>query len=191
VAAAQELLIDILMARAAIRRRHRHVDDKSVVVPLLLSFSHLVAIQAVQAFLRMSAHLELVHHGILRVEMAFGAFPAGTNERRARLLDNRSRPARVDEIGRNDQCRGDDNGNEDSSKTHNPLGIWAPLYAERFFPQSRFPPVPSTTAFLGVHWRPFAVNSMVLILFAFRVLDLHSTLSAPLWFKSAFPNRKS
>lgn len=96
--AMQELLVNGFMAGAAVCRCHRSVDHEPVVIHPFLALRDLVAIQAIEPFLRVGAHLKFVHDRVLSVQMALRALAAGSHERSARLLHHHPRPPRVDEI---------------------------------------------------------------------------------------------
>jgi hypothetical protein len=65
VTAPQKLLIDTFVATPTIRRRHRLTDDESVVILLLLLFRRLMAVEAVDTFLRVNAQLVLMDDRVL------------------------------------------------------------------------------------------------------------------------------
>lgn len=102
VTAVKKLLVDGFVTRSAIRRGDADVDDKSVVIGSFLSLRDLVTIQAIDVLFRVLAHLELVNHRELGVEMALGAFAAGAHKGGAWLLDDDARAARVNEVRRED-----------------------------------------------------------------------------------------
>ena len=62
MAAMEKLLVDRLVAVAAVGGGHCNVDDEAIVVGFLLARGHLVAIKAVDALFRVGAHLELLNH---------------------------------------------------------------------------------------------------------------------------------
>jgi len=70
------------------------------------------------ALLRVLAHLVFVDDGILGVAVAFGAFTAGSDKCGAGLLTDDAGTLRVDQIGRDNQTRGNDDGDEDGAKVH-------------------------------------------------------------------------
>ena len=121
MAAARELVINRLVARATIGGRNAVVDDKTVVVRSRLPRRNLVAVEAGDALLGVLAHLEFMDDGILVVAMAFRAFAAGAHKGGVRLLNNEGRPPGIDEASRNNQAGGDDNGNKDGAKRNRRL----------------------------------------------------------------------
>src|SRR5215469_2515160 len=74
--AMQKLLVNDLVATAAIARGEFARNDKAVVIFLFLSARGLVAVQAIHAFARMQAHLVFMDYGILCARMAFGTLPS-------------------------------------------------------------------------------------------------------------------
>jgi hypothetical protein len=65
MSAPKELLVYGIMTSAAISRSDGSIDHKSIVICSFLSLCHLMTIEAINTFLRMSAHLELMDYGIL------------------------------------------------------------------------------------------------------------------------------
>ena len=63
--ASKKLLVYGIMTSAAISWSDGGVDYKSIVIGSFLSLRHLMTIEAINTFLRMSAHLELMDYGIL------------------------------------------------------------------------------------------------------------------------------
>ena len=82
-----------------------------MVVPWL-SVGGLVAIQAVDALLRVDADLVLVNHRVLLLGVAFGAFPGRANQRRARLVGFHAWPRAVDQERADNQRKPDDDRDE-------------------------------------------------------------------------------
>src|SRR6185369_1762521 len=80
VTAAQKLLINVFMAAAAVAGRKAANDGESVVFFTLLSFPRLMAIEAIDAFLRVLAHFVFMNNRILRARMALGAFSRSAYE---------------------------------------------------------------------------------------------------------------
>src|SRR5262249_33576873 len=93
-------------------------DGESVVLLALLSLRRLVAVEAVDALLRMLAHLVFVHDGILRARVTVGALAGGADELRAGLLrlDGRAGPV-GDESGA-DKGKRDGDRDEDGAEGH-------------------------------------------------------------------------
>ena len=118
VAAAGELFIDRRVTGAAVGRGDAVVDDESIVVGAGLAGEHLMTVEARHALLRVLAHLVFVDDGILVVAVALGALAAGLDEIRIGLVNDDARSLRVDEICRDDQPGGDDDGNEDGAEVH-------------------------------------------------------------------------
>jgi hypothetical protein len=73
VPAAQELLIDAFVAGAAITGSKVSTDDKSVVIDLLLIGTGLVAVEAINALLRVGRHLVFMDDRVLKPCMALSA----------------------------------------------------------------------------------------------------------------------
>ena len=118
VAAAQELLIDRLMARAAVARRQPRGDDEAVMVLLVLPLGRLMAIEAVDLLVVVDAHLIFVDDRVVHLGMALGTLARGADEDGAALLRHRRRPVGVHHEGRDDQTRRQDDGDEHGTKTH-------------------------------------------------------------------------
>ena len=93
MAAVKELLVNRFVTSAAIRRSHLEVNHEPVVIGSPLSRRDLMAVQTIDAFASMSAHLEFVDDGVMRVEMALRALAAGSDESGARLFDDHPRPS--------------------------------------------------------------------------------------------------
>jgi hypothetical protein len=73
MAAAEKLLINVLMAAPAISCRKTGDDSESIVFFALLLARWLVAVEAINAPLGMLAHFVFVNNRILRARVAFGA----------------------------------------------------------------------------------------------------------------------
>src|SRR5262245_4219278 len=116
MAAAKKLLINRLVAAAAVARRQLGRDDESVVLCFLLALGRLMAVETVDALLRVPAHLELVHHRVLLLRVALGALSGRTRERCRRLIALDGRPGAVDEKRADDQGERDDDGDEDGAE---------------------------------------------------------------------------
>jgi hypothetical protein len=80
---------------------------------LVLSRRCLVALQAVDALLRVPAHFVFVDDGVLRAFVAFGAFSSGANQFTPGLASLGCRARTVDEECGYDETEGNDNGDED------------------------------------------------------------------------------
>lgn len=118
VPAVQELLVDILVAAAAVPRGQLGGNDESVMIFLLLPRRWLMAIQAVHAFLRVHAHLIFVDDGVLSPYVAFRTFSSGTNQSRTRLLGFYFRARAIDKECGENQSECDHDGDEDRAKRH-------------------------------------------------------------------------
>lgn len=79
MAASQELLIDSLVAAAAIAGGKLGRDDESVMILLFLAGRRLMALETVDPFSRVRAHLVLVDDRVLGTGVAFGALTGGTH----------------------------------------------------------------------------------------------------------------
>ena len=121
VPAAQVLLVDALMAGAAVAGGEMRADDEAVVIDLFLSGGGLVAIEAVNALFGVGGHLVLMNNGVLKTGMALGALAGGTNEICCRLLDLYLWPRTVDQKRREDERKGDDDSNKNRSEGHRAL----------------------------------------------------------------------
>jgi hypothetical protein len=112
MAAAEKLLIDRFVAAAAIASSEQGRDRKPVMVFPLLPFHRLMTIKAVDALLRVSTDLILVHDRVLLLRVAFGALPSRAHElgRGLSPLDRRSRP--VDQKSAHDEGERDDDSHE-------------------------------------------------------------------------------
>src|SRR5579884_3128496 len=80
VAAAQVLLIDRLVAGAAVGGGHTSGDDEAVMVVAFLSVGGLMAFRAVDLLARMNAQFVFVDDRILQVGVALGALARGAHE---------------------------------------------------------------------------------------------------------------
>lgn len=118
VTAAEELLIDALVTAAAVSRREVLADDEAMVIDRLLAFGWLMAIEAVHAVLGMGAHLIFMHDRILKAGMTLGAFSAGSDEVRGRLLGFYARPGPINEESTKDKRKGNRNSDKDRAKRH-------------------------------------------------------------------------
>jgi hypothetical protein len=83
-----------------------------------LTRDSLVAIQAIDALPRVSAHFELMNDGILQIQVAFGAFASRFHKRRIWLLELGAWASRMQKIRGNDKSGGDDNCDEHSTESH-------------------------------------------------------------------------
>src|SRR5215472_7300295 len=96
VAAAQELLINVLVAAAAVTRCQLAGDYETVVIYLLLPRRRLVAVETIHALSSVRAHLILVHHRVLGSGVTFSALSGGPDQVRTRLLRLHFRPGAVE-----------------------------------------------------------------------------------------------
>ena len=94
VATAQEFLIDAFVAGAAVSSCQMRADHESVMIDFLLAGGGLVAVEAIDALLRMSRHFVFVNHRILQPGVALGALSGCPDEIGCRLggLDTWTRP---------------------------------------------------------------------------------------------------
>jgi hypothetical protein len=76
----QELLVNTLMAAAAISGRQMGGNYESVMVLLFLTTSRLVAVQAIHALPGMQTHFVFVDYRVLGSRVTLGAFPGGSNQ---------------------------------------------------------------------------------------------------------------
>ena len=104
-----------------------------MVVGSFLSLCDLMTIETIDVLLRMGAHLELVNDRELGVQMAFGAFAAGADECSARLFDDDARPARVNEVCRQDQGSGNSDRDKDGAEIHPSLNLVSDAVASSRF----------------------------------------------------------
>src|SRR5579859_4569874 len=111
-----KLLVDLLVARAAVSSSHLRADDEAVVFFLLLALRGLMAIQARHSLGGVLAHLIFMHDGILLPQMAFGAFPGSANERSAWLVHLAARPCMLDEKGAKNERERNDNGYKNATE---------------------------------------------------------------------------
>ena len=114
----QKLLINGLMAGAAVAGRQLGRNNEPVVVLFLLVGGGLMALQAIHAVAGMRAHLVFVNNRVLRARVAFGAFAGGAHERSAGLLGLRLGPSPVQEKGGEYQGERDGNCQKDRSEGH-------------------------------------------------------------------------
>jgi len=117
VTAAEEFLIDGLVAPAAIRGRQVLGDHESVVVIPFLISCRLMALQTTHVLLRMHAHLVFVNNAVLQPVMALRAFSRCADQRRIGLRGLRTGPGPVYQKSADRQRKTQDNGNEDSAKS--------------------------------------------------------------------------
>jgi hypothetical protein len=89
-----------------------------MVVGSPLSLRDLMTIQAIDVLLCMAAHLKFVNDRELAVQVALRALAAGPDEGGAGLFNNDARPARVNQIRRQDQGSGNSDRNKDGAEIH-------------------------------------------------------------------------
>lgn len=97
VAAAKEFLVDGFVAGAAIARSQMGADRKAVVIDFLLAGARLVAVEAIDALLRVGGHLVFMDDRVLKPCVTFGAFSRRPNEVRRRLSRFHTRTLPVDQ----------------------------------------------------------------------------------------------
>jgi hypothetical protein len=112
----EELLVDAFVTAAAIAGSEFGGDDKSVMVFLFLPGRGLVALKAIDALFGVGTHLIFMNDRILRAGVALGALSCGTDEIRSGLLCIKFRAGAIDEEGRDDESKGDDDCDEDGTK---------------------------------------------------------------------------
>src|SRR6266480_3845547 len=96
--AAQKLLVDLLVAAAAIARRQSRIgNQESVMIFPVLPRRRLVALQAVDAFLCVLAHLIFMNHRILQPRVTLRTLSRGPHKGSTRLFGFYSRPCTIDE----------------------------------------------------------------------------------------------
>ena len=97
MAAVQKLLIDALVAAAAISRGKFGRRSRIRGGLLILAGCGLVAIEAIHPFARVQAHFIFVHHGVLHTRMAFRALAGGAHQVGGRLLGLYLWPRTIDQ----------------------------------------------------------------------------------------------
>jgi len=112
VAAAHELLINAFVTTAAVSRGQLGDDNEAMMLLAFLVLRGLVAVETVNALLRVHAHLVLVDHGVLLADVALGTLAAGPNQCLSRLLSFNARPGAVDEESSYDEPECDHNSDE-------------------------------------------------------------------------------
>jgi hypothetical protein len=105
VATAKELLIDPFMTGATVASRQVSTDNESVVIDFLLTRGRLMAIQAIDAFLRMSGHLIFVNDRVLETRMALSALPGSANKVGCRLCGLDTGTLAMDQERRQDESK--------------------------------------------------------------------------------------
>src|SRR5581483_6142911 len=116
--AMEKLLINALVAAAAIPGGQLGRDDEAMMIFLLLAGGRLMAFKAVHSFAGVGAHLVLVYYGILRAGVALGTFSSGANEVGTGLLGLYFRPGAVNEECRQYQSEGNYYCDEYRTKRH-------------------------------------------------------------------------
>src|SRR4051794_30634718 len=114
MAAMNILLVDLLMAAAAVRGRQAHArDHKPVMIFFVLARRGLVTLQTIHAFLGVLAHFIFMHHGILQARMTLRTFARSPHESRIGLLsfDSRTRP--INQKSAEDEGKSNYNRDED------------------------------------------------------------------------------
>ena len=118
VAAAEEFLIDAFVAGAAIAGGQVSTDNESMVIDLLLAGAGLVAVEAIDVFLRVGGHFVFMHNRILQARVALSALSRCPNKvsRRLRSLDTGA--LSIDQKRGQDQRKCDDNSQKHRTKRH-------------------------------------------------------------------------
>ena len=122
MAAAQELLVDALVATPAISRGQLGRDHETVMVLFLLSGRGLVALEAVHALARVQAHFIFVDDRVLGASVTLGAFAGSSDQVGAGLLGFYFGSCAIDQECRQDECEGNCDCDEDRAKRH--CGLW-------------------------------------------------------------------
>ena len=112
MAAAEEFLVDRLVAAAAVGGGQVLGDDEAVMVVALLVGRRLMALQAAHVFLRVHAHLIFMDDAVLQAEMALGAFAGSAHQRGAGLRGLRTRTGAVKKKGADGERKTQDDGDE-------------------------------------------------------------------------------
>lgn len=118
MAAAQELLVDALVATPAIPGGQLGRDHEAVMVLLFLPGRGLVTLQAVDALAGVHAHFIFVDDRILGASVALGAFPCGSDQVCAGLLGFNLGPSSIDQECGQDECECNDYRDEYRTKGH-------------------------------------------------------------------------
>src|SRR5215831_5399781 len=118
VATVKELLINGLVATAAVSSRQLSGDDESVMILLLLALGRLVAFEAVDTLPRVHAHFILMHHRILGPDVTLRTFPGGPDQVGGRLLCLYLRTGAINQERSQNQSECNNNGDEDRAKRH-------------------------------------------------------------------------
>jgi hypothetical protein len=86
MSASKELLINVLVTRAAVSRCQFDRDGKPVMLFLVLPRGGLMTIQAIHALAGVRTYLVFVHDRVLRPRVALGAFTRRADKFRAGLF---------------------------------------------------------------------------------------------------------
>ena len=116
--AAQVLLVDRLVAGAAVGGRHAGGDDEAMMVVAFLSIGGLMTLQTVDLLACVNAQLVFVDDRILQVGVALGALAGGAHEFGGGLLRYHARPIPVDRVSGHQQGSADDKSDKHGSKGH-------------------------------------------------------------------------
>src|SRR5215813_7927201 len=106
VATAQKLLINILVTAPTVACGQTADNGESVVVFAFLSICRLMAIEAIDSFLRVLAHFVFMDDRILRTRVAIGTLSRSTHEFRFWLLSLNAGTCAVDQKCGKHQCEG-------------------------------------------------------------------------------------
>src|SRR5262249_45989713 len=115
MAAAQILLVLVLVAGAAVGSRQRLAGDEARGVVLALFLGRLMALETGDALLGVGAHLVFVHDRVLLLGVTFGTLARRLDETRAGLPRLDGRPPRIDEEAAEHETEADNDGDEDGA----------------------------------------------------------------------------
>jgi len=118
MATAQKLLIYAFVARTAVAGGQMRADYEAVVIGLLLTWTRLVTIEAVDTLLRVSGHLVFMYNRILQARMALGTFARGADKvgRRLGCLD--AGALSIDKKSGQNKRKRNDNSQKHRTKRH-------------------------------------------------------------------------
>jgi hypothetical protein len=116
--AAQELLINVLVATTAVASRQFGGNYESVMVFLLLPSSWLVAVQAIYTVSRVHAHFVLVDYRVLGSEVTLRAFASCPDQGCSRLLGLDLWSCTIEQKRSQNKGEGNHDGDEHGAKRH-------------------------------------------------------------------------
>lgn len=118
VAAAEKFLVDAFVAGTAVAGRKVRGDHESVMINFLLIGARLVAVEAIDAFLRVGGHFVFVHDGVLKARVTFSALSRSANKICSRLLGFDRGSRTIDEKASKNERKGDDDSQKHGTKRH-------------------------------------------------------------------------